>query len=115
MSARRPKPDSSVAGVGLDARCGAVAERRASASARLWPATAAVPWPITMHPPDRAVGAALGRSVGGQRVVAEQRHVERAVALDELAAQRLAERRRRLGDLLQQEVRGRRRGRCRGS
>ena len=52
----------------------------------------------------RAV-AQPGAHVGRERVVAERAPASPAVPLDELAAQRLAERRRRLGDLLEQEVR----------
>ena len=53
-------------------------------------------------PPDAAVAQARPQVVG-QRVGA-QGDVELPVALDDLPAQGLAERRRRLGDLLQQEV-----------
>ena len=52
---------------------------------------------------DAAVAQALAHR-GGEHVVAE-RHLQPTVALDELAAQRLAEAGGRLGDLLQQEVR----------
>ena len=56
-----------------------------------------------LDPADAAVAQALAHG-GGEHVVVE-RHLHPTVALHELAAQRLAEARRRLGDLLQQEVR----------
>ncbi len=57
------------------------------------------------HPADRA-GAQVGPEVVGQRV-GRQLHRRAAPSTStQLAAQRLAERRRRLGDLLEQEVRG---------
>ena len=89
-------------GDGLDAQLVA-RERRARTAARLWPATAAVPWPITSDPPDAAVAQARAAASSGS-VSGPSATSQLAVALDELAAQGLAERRRRLGDLLQQEV-----------
>ena len=56
-----------------------------------------------LDPADAAVAQALAHR-GGEHVVVE-RHLHPTVALHELAAQRLAEAGRRLGDLLQQEVR----------
>ena len=89
MSARRPKPGQLGGRQRLDPEpsvrdAGDAARRPGSGRPR-----AAVPWPITwtrsMRPSRRPVA-----HVGGQHVVAE-RDVQRAVALDELAAQRLAE------------------------
>ena len=77
------------------------------------PATAAVPWPITCTCDDRAAAQGAAHVVG--QLVAPEVGDEQAVALDELAPQRLAERCRRLADLLEQEVRRARRDRCRGS
>ena len=99
---RRPKPDSSVAGRASTRRSVSVV-KRASPAASAWPATAAVPWPITSTrsmAPERRPARTSSGSVSGPRLTARQ-----AVALDQLAPQRLAEAGRRLGDLLEQEVR----------
>ena len=56
------------------------------------------------HAPDRP--RTQGFEHGGRKRLRRQAHVEQAVAFDDLAAQRLAERRRRLGDLLQEVMRG---------
>ncbi len=77
--------------------------RAASAAARLWPATAAVPCPITSDPPELARAQARAQLLG-QRLV-RQLDDRYAVALGDLSPQRLAERRRRLRDLLQEVVR----------
>ena len=75
-----------------------------SASTRPWPATAAVPWPITstwvMRPASRSATTASGRVSGPRRTL---RPAVRP--LHQPAPQRLAERRGRLADLLEQEVR----------
>ena len=56
------------------------------------------------HAGDRAGGEPIG-DVGGQRPLADV-GAQRSVAFDDLAAQRLREAQRRLGDLLEQEVGG---------
>ena len=69
MSERSEKPDSSVAG-SASTRTAVPATSAASARARLWPATAAVPWPMTatrvMVP-----AAQPGTHIVGQRLGAE--------------------------------------------
>ena len=47
MSSSRPKPDSSLAGRAAAARPAAIGSTDVSVAARIWPATAAVPWPMT--------------------------------------------------------------------
>ena len=69
----------------------------------LCPATAAVPCPITRIRVIDAVRQS-GRDVGRERDVADL-GPQQAVVIDDLAAQGLGEADRRLGDLLQQEVR----------
>ena len=100
-------------GGGLHAQRGVGDQARAAMAARLWPATAAVPWPITttrrIDPsaqPRRAASAGMVRSPSSAWSSPSRSA--------DAAAQRLAEAGRRLGDLLQQEVRGGRPGRCRG-
>ena len=102
MSDRNPKPESSVAG-SASTRSRPSGMQASRAPARLWPATCAVPWPITWMRSMRPLRS-RSRTPGGEHVVA-QRDVQRAVALDELAAERLAEAVGRLGDLLEEEVR----------
>ncbi len=70
----------------------------------LWPATAAVPCPMTRDARDRA-GSESGGDVSGECPLADI-GAKAAVAFDDLAAQRLGEALRGLGDLLQEEVRG---------
>ena len=103
MSAVSPKPDSSVAATASTAT-GRPASARRIASATPCPAIAAVPWPITIdaaelrrRAADRRTGA--GSDFGGEATSRP------TVALDDAAAQRLAERRRRLVDLLEEVVR----------
>ena len=76
-------------GEGLDPEAPVGDARDAARAARLWPATWAVPWPITWTRSMRPSRRPLAHG-GGQHVVAE-RHLQPTVALDELAAQRLAE------------------------
>ena len=79
------------------------AARPARIAAMLWPATAAVPWPITrtrLTVPDASRSATTSGRARSPSSGAEQ-----AVALSDAAAQRLAEAGRGLGDLLEQEVR----------
>ncbi len=102
MSARSPKPDSSVAGR-ASTRSRPSGMLATSALARLCPATWAVPCPITWTRPMLPSRRPCAHG-GGEHVVVEG-HLHPAVALHELAAQRLAEAGGRLGDLLQEEVR----------
>ena len=88
MSRRMPKPDSSVAVIGVDVELADASARRGW-SAMLCPATAAVPWPITRIRGDRSVGEA-GGDRRRQRPLADRR-AQQAVAFDDLAAQRLGE------------------------
>ncbi len=74
-----------------------------STTARLCPAIAAVPWPITTT--RRMLPSRSRARTDSGSVSVPSATVRPAVALDHLAAQRLAERRRRLRDLLEQEVR----------
>ena len=101
MSERRWNPDSSVAGMATT--CTRPATSRSSRSARLCPATAAVPCPITATrriAATREPAANLVRQRGRPEL-----DTQLTVDLSKLAAQRLAERLRRLGDFLQEEVR----------
>ncbi len=103
MSSFSPNPDSSVARTGVTTT-GQGASASAMAAATLWPATAAVPWPMTrirVMAPD----ASRDRTASG-RVSSPRRDDELAAALVgfDLAPQGLAEGLRRLGDLLQQEM-----------
>ena len=101
MSSRSWKPLNSVATTASARRWSSASA--VSTAARLCPAIAAVPWPITttrrMLPSRRRARTDVGQRVGAER------DRQATVALDDLAPQRLAERRRRLGDLLEQEVR----------
>ena len=104
MSSRRPKPESSVAGDGLDderaRRRAARARRRGSGPRR----------PRCPGRSRRRAGScrrasrSAERRRGASRAPSTDARAGRRVSSD-LAAQRLAERVRRLGDLLQQEVR----------
>ena len=67
-------------------------------------ATAAVPWPMATTRSIGAVGAARP-APPASRTSSPSRTVEPVGTVDELAPQRLAERRRGLADLLQEEVR----------
>ena len=94
-------------GVDVERAVEQVVEHRRHAA----PGDAAVPWPMTrtlvISPlANRAAMAAGSAALAHFGAQALRR-------LDDLAAQRLAEAVGRLADLLQQEVRARRRGRCR--
>ena len=102
MSRRMPKPDSSVAVIGVDVELPDASARRG-----WWPcsgpATAAVPWPMTRI---RVIDPSARRAaIAGGSARSPTRRDSSAVAFDDLAAQGLGEAERRLGDLLQQEVR----------
>ena len=67
---RRPNPDSSVAGRASTRRSDS-AVKRASPAASAWPATAAVPWPITRTrsmAPERRPARTSSGSVSGPRL-----------------------------------------------
>jgi hypothetical protein len=69
----------------------------------LWPATAAVPCPITRT---RVIVPSASRAaISGGSARSSRRRQRGTVALDDLAAQGLGEADRRLADLLEQEVR----------
>ena len=102
MSGRSPKPGQLGGREGLDAEAavGDAGEQRAGQAL-----AGHVGGALADHldPVDAPVAQPLAHR-WGEHVVAE-RDVQRAVALDELAAQRLAEAVGRLGDLLEEEVR----------
>ncbi len=87
---RRPKPDSSVAGRASTRRSVSVV-KRASPAASAWPATAAVPWPITstrsMAPERRSARTSSGR-VSGPRLTA--RRPSRSTSLPRSVLRKLA-------------------------
>ena len=102
MSRRSPKPDSSVAVTGVDVER---VRRRARRARRPSPGRRRRPCPGRSRGcADRPAAQPVG-DVRRQRPRTDD-GTQPPVALDDLAAQRLGEAVRRLGDLLEQEVRG---------